>query len=282
MRLRLYVVAVPCLLLPAFELLAPQRHSVAFGDEWALFSTQRWAAVRLLGVGLDRVMFGAAAAVGGLLLVMDLVPWLRDRGDFAPPTVACPPEVSQTVARLAAALRLPVPEVEVVDSPATVLFCRGVLRPRVVVSTGTLGHLDQRELEGALGHELSHLAMGDVGLGWVLLGVRVVQFFNPVVQVLVRAVALDAEERADAAAARLTSRPAALAAALLSMFRSSGAHPLSSEVLLGAALARAHEAPIAARCRKLLAPPEAPWSAFETARLLAGVVAISAVLFFVT
>jgi len=100
--------------------------------------------------------------------------------------------------------------------------------------------------------------------------------------VLARAVALDAGERADERAARLTGRPAALASALVTMFKASGGLQATSEVLLGAALARALEAHIATRGRRLLRPPPAPAPALEAVRLASGLAAILGVLFLVT
>jgi Zn-dependent protease with chaperone function len=282
MRLRLFVLTVPCLVSPAILALAPFRHQEEFLEGWTVFSGARWGVVKVLGAGIDQLWLATFACIGMALLGMDLVPWLRERSTGPSATLPCPQPVRATVARLAQGLGIPCPEVELVEAPAALLFCRGVRHPRVVLSTTTLAHLDARELEGALAHELAHLAAGDVLLGWVLLGVRVVQAINPVVQVLARAIALDAEERADARAARLTGRPAALAAALISMFKVSRGQRPTSEVLLGAALTRALEAPIVTRGRLLLRPPEAEERGVDAVRLLAGAVVIPAVLFFVT
>jgi Zn-dependent protease with chaperone function len=278
-QLRLLVVAIPCVLTPALALVAPGRHHAAFLDGWAVFATERWSEVRLLGLGPAWLWLPVAG--GGLLLFgLDLLPWLRDRAPLPPPA-PCPPRVRDAVARLAAALGLSTPEVVVVAGPSPLLFCRGVWRPRVVLSTATLDRLDEAQLEGALAHELVHLRRGDVLLGWVLLAVRGLQAFNPVVQLLARAVALDAEERADAGAAALTGRPAALASGLLSMFKASGLHRGTSEVLLGAALARALESNVEARCRRLLAAPEARVAWLDAARLALGGLAVASVLFLV-
>ncbi len=280
MRVRLLAVAAPLLATPAFELLVPGRHAPAFVEGWGLLDAARWSEVTLLGLG-PRWLWVPVAGASLLLLGLDLVPWVRDRG-VRHPEVPCPEPLAALVARLAGGLGVAPPEVVVVEAPGALLFCRGVRRPRVVLSTATLARLDQRELEGALAHELSHLAQGDVLLGWGLLAVRVLQAFNPVVQVLARAVALDAEERADARAAALTGRPAALASALVSMFKASGGLAGTSEVLLGAALARALEAHIADRARLLLAPPAPRSRGLDAVRLASAGAAILGLLFLVT
>lgn len=283
LRLRLFVVAVPLLLVPAFELFAPFRHSEAFVEEHALFAGERWSAVKVFGAGADQLWLLAFATLGVALLVLDLVPWLRERGAVRPgPSVACPPELEALVARLASALGSPPPAIELFDSPGPALYCRGVRRPALVLSTATLARLDPRQLEGALAHELSHLRRGDVLLGWILLAVRVVLAFNPVVQLLARAIALDAERRADELAARVTGRPLALASGLLEMFRASRASASTSEVLLGATLSRAREDAIEERCRRLLSAPQPAEPSLDLTRLAASAVAISTFLFFVT
>lgn len=56
------------------------------------------------------------------------------------------------------------PEVGIFDSPAPNAFATGWNKDRalVAVSTGLLAHMDRREVEAVLGHEVSHVANGDM------------------------------------------------------------------------------------------------------------------------
>ncbi len=70
-----------------------------------------------------------------------------------------------TVHNLARAAGLPkMPEVGVYDSPEVNAFATGPTRSRalVAVSTGLLSRMGQREVEGVLGHEVTHIANGDM------------------------------------------------------------------------------------------------------------------------
>jgi heat shock protein HtpX len=56
------------------------------------------------------------------------------------------------------------PEVGIYDSPEPNAFATGPSKNRalVAVSTGLLTHMNEEELEGVLGHEISHVANGDM------------------------------------------------------------------------------------------------------------------------
>ena len=71
----------------------------------------------------------------------------------------------ETVHALARAAKLPaMPEVGVYDSPDVNAFATGPSKGNalVAVSTGLLYNMNEREVEGVLGHEVSHIANGDM------------------------------------------------------------------------------------------------------------------------
>jgi heat shock protein HtpX len=69
-----------------------------------------------------------------------------------------------TVQRQAQAAGIGMPEVGVFDSPEPNAFATGARRDNalVAVSTGLLQRMSQREAEAVLGHEVSHVANGDM------------------------------------------------------------------------------------------------------------------------
>jgi len=91
----------------------------------------------------------------------------------------------QTVHHLAQAAGLPMPEVGVYASDDLNAFATGPTRSRalVAVSTGLAGRMDRRELEGVLGHEVTHIANGDMVTMTLLQGVvnAFVMFFARVI-----------------------------------------------------------------------------------------------------
>jgi heat shock protein HtpX len=78
-----------------------------------------------------------------------------------------------TVANLAAQARLPLPEVGVYESAEVNAFATGPSKKRslVAVSTGLLETMERREVEAVLGHEVGHIANGDMVTMTLLQGV---------------------------------------------------------------------------------------------------------------
>jgi heat shock protein HtpX len=90
-----------------------------------------------------------------------------------------------TVERLARQANLPMPEVGVYDSPEVNAFATGPSKSRslVAVSTGLLRSMRRSEVEGVIGHEIAHIANGDMVTMTLLQGVinAVVIFFARVI-----------------------------------------------------------------------------------------------------
>src|SRR4051794_33069246 len=83
-------------------------------------------------------------------------------------------QLLQTVYQLSRSAHLPaLPEVGIYDSPEVNAFATGPTKSRalVAVSTGLLSRMSQDELEGVLGHEIAHVANGDMVTMTLLQGV---------------------------------------------------------------------------------------------------------------
>jgi len=101
-------------------------------------------------------------------------------------------ELVNTVHNLARAAGLPkMPEVGVYDSPEVNAFATGPTRSRalVAVSTGLLRRMDRRQVEGVLGHEIAHVANGDMVTMTLIQGV-----INAFVMFFARAIAFAAAQ----------------------------------------------------------------------------------------
>ena len=90
--------------------------------------------------------------------------------------------------------------VQVVSTDEVLCFCIGLLRPRIVVSTGLVELLDQAELDAVLAHEASHQRRRDpLRLMVANVAIRGL-FFVPALPDLARAARVTTEVEADAAA----------------------------------------------------------------------------------
>ncbi|MFO7693052.1 MAG: M56 family metallopeptidase [Vicinamibacterales bacterium] len=276
LAMRGIVLAAPILLTTLYLAAAPWRAESWFVEDWSLFAGAHWNHVRLGGIGLASAASAALSAAGAALFLRDALPFVADRlsrtapGDGLPlDHPACARVRDAIDAAEARGLDRPsVVTVVALDSP--VLMCAGIGRTAIVVSTGTLDHLDDAALEAGLAHEMAHLAARDPLTGWWLMAARALQFFNPVVQIVARQAIQDLERRADiAVAARGRARGLADAVHRLSL-----AEDVHSDLTLPAdgrhpaerLLASAHRRAVDARCQLLLErarPARQPWRAWR-------------------
>ena len=95
-----------------------------------------------------------------------------------------------TVGHLAQQANLPMPEVGIYDSPEVNAFATGPSRKRslVCVSSGLFRQMARPEIEGVLGHELTHVANGDMVTMTLIQGVvnAFVLYLSHVVAAIVR------------------------------------------------------------------------------------------------
>jgi heat shock protein HtpX len=123
------------------------------------------------GVNLDYrslLVFAAVFGMGGSFLSLAISKWSAQRLTGArviqEPRGAAEQWLVETVRRQAQAAGIGMPQVAVFDSPAPNAFATGARRDHalVAVSTGLLQTMDRNEVEAVLGHEVSHVANGDM------------------------------------------------------------------------------------------------------------------------
>lgn len=106
----------------------------------------------------------------GLSLVMNLVSyWQSDKIALAmsgAKPIQCEenPELYQIIENLCQKAGLPLPKIYLIDSHQINAFATGrdAKHAAVAVTTGALGKLNEKELEGVLSHELSHIGNRDI------------------------------------------------------------------------------------------------------------------------
>ena len=123
------------------------------------------------GVGLDLanlVVFAAVFGFGGSLISLAISKWTAKRLTGArvitQPSTEVEAWLVQTVERQARQAGIGMPEVAIYDAPDVNAFATGMRRNSalVAVSTGLLRAMNRDEAEAVLGHEVSHVANGDM------------------------------------------------------------------------------------------------------------------------
>ena len=134
-----------------------------------LLGIDRYLAAR--GGGLDLqglLVFCAFFGFGGAFISLAIAKWSAKRMTGAhvieQPRDATEAWLFDTVRRQAAQAGIGMPEVAIYDSPDMNAFATGARRDAalVAVSTGLLQRMDRKEVEAVLGHEISHVANGDM------------------------------------------------------------------------------------------------------------------------
>ncbi|CAN5121091.1 protease HtpX [soil metagenome] len=123
------------------------------------------------GVGLDYrslLIFSTVFGMGGAFLSLAISKWSAKRMTGArvieTPTSSTEMWLVETVRRQAERAGIGMPEVAVYEAPEINAFATGMNRNKalVAVSTGLLGSMNRDEAEAVLGHEVSHVANGDM------------------------------------------------------------------------------------------------------------------------
>ncbi len=114
------------------------------------------------------VIYAAVVGFTGSFISLAMSKWMAKRmmgvRVITQPANAAESWLVNTVQRLAQQAGIGMPEVGVFESPEPNAFATGARRDAalVAVSTGLLNRMDQAEVEAVLGHEISHVANGDM------------------------------------------------------------------------------------------------------------------------
>jgi heat shock protein HtpX len=149
------------------------------------------------------LVFAAVFGMGGAFISLAISKWmaLMSTGGqvIETPRNADESWLKSTVERLARQAAIGTPDVAIYDSPQPNAFATGMRRDHalVAVSSGLLQAMNREQVEAVLGHEITHVANGDMVTLTLLQGVlnTFVIFLSRVVANIVgRAVARDARE----------------------------------------------------------------------------------------
>lgn len=114
------------------------------------------------------LVFGALLGFGGAFFSLAISKWTAKRMMgvqlIGQPRNEAETWLLETVRRQAQLAGIGMPEVGFFDSPEPNAFATGANRNKalVAVSTGLLNRMDRQEVEAVLGHEVSHVANGDM------------------------------------------------------------------------------------------------------------------------
>jgi Zn-dependent protease with chaperone function len=144
-------------------------------------------------------------------------------------------------------------------------FTSGIFRPTVLLSIWMVEHLDRRELEAVLAHELGHVARRDYLVIWLATVLRDAFFYVPTSWAAYRQLVHEKELACDDAVVGTTHRPLALASALAKVLLHAVEEPQLARFGIAQPLVRMDES-VNGRIERLLATPQPATSAFRTSK----------------
>jgi len=184
-----------------------------------------------LGVALPLLM--GLIALGGLglgVVRLALLAWVLGRR-----SMPAGPGLQVLANNLSARLGAPHPRIQVCAYDRPLALTYGLWRPTVLLSAWMLQHLDARELEAVVAHELGHVARRDYLVGWLATVLRDAFCYLPTSWAAYRQLQREKEIACDELAVGATRQPLALASALAKVWQHAlaGPHAGMAQALVG-------------------------------------------------
>ncbi|HET8898558.1 MAG TPA: protease HtpX [Rhodanobacteraceae bacterium] len=139
-----------------------------FGIICRLFGIDQWAASQGYGGLGPLLVYAAIFGMGGAFVSLAMSKWIAKRSTGAEvieqPRNEAESWLLDTVRELAGKAGIGMPEVAIYDAPEMNAFATGARRNHalVAVSTGLLHQMDRNQVRAVLGHEIGHVANGDM------------------------------------------------------------------------------------------------------------------------
>lgn len=198
----------------------------------------------VLLIGIGSIVPGAFGL--GMLRLVLMARFVACRALFTNATVqACADDLTRQLEGRSVRVRL-----VLADRPLA-LTC-GLRSPTILLSTWIVEHLDRRELEAVLAHELAHVARRDYLMGWLTTMLRDAFFYLPTSWIAYRQLQQEKELACDDFTVSVTQQPLALASALAKVWLQVVGEPVPVKLGAAQALLRS-EASIDGRIQRLLA-----------------------------
>lgn len=168
------------------------------------------------------------------------------------------PELQARVHALAQQLHCPPPQVLLCRRDQPMALTYGLRTPAMLLSTWMIEHLDERELEAVLIHELEHVARHDFFSMWVVTVLRDAFFYMPTSQIAYHQIRQEKELACDDVVVSITHRPLALASALAKVWLQAMHEPACGRRFITAQPLIETEKGIESRIKRLLTASKPP------------------------
>jgi Zn-dependent protease with chaperone function len=220
-RYRLLTLTLPVFMFPLYQVITPQRSAWYFRLNTALFDSQRWIELNLLGIlPLSVVFVVFLTAVTVVFVVQEILPIFRERSSSGE-LETCEEVHDSLDAMLESichAIHIEKPSICVIDEHLPILVTQGFKDHSVIVSSHLIKALDKDQMRGALTHEAVHIMRDSSIKTQLIYLLRILMFYNPVSLVEFRRVVHDDEFICDAITVSKTKNTEALIGAISAFY----------------------------------------------------------------
>ncbi|MBI5739980.1 MAG: M48 family metalloprotease [Nitrospirae bacterium] len=217
-RFGLLVILLPIFSFPLYQLINPDRASIAF-RLGALFDINRWLNLELGGVPLGALFIIIVFVTTLIFLLQEMVPVLRHTFESKRSGLhAAGSDNNPAVTRAVEQLSAEKPDIFTLDDDEFILFSSTGKNPAIFISTGIIETLSAEQLRAVVAHEIAHIKRNRKPLLLMAFLLRMTMFFNPVVLLEFRRIVQEEEKICDDMAVLSTKDPAALSEALQKLY----------------------------------------------------------------
>jgi Zn-dependent protease with chaperone function len=230
-RFRLIVILFPVVSFPLYQLINPERGSLAFRFG-ALFDVSRWLNLEIWGtISAGLLVSFLLVFTTVVFLFQEMIPIVRHTlAHHDIESVPVNADDGSPVGKALTMLPDPRPDVFVIDDEEFVMFSTTGNRPAVFLSRGFAETLTVEELQAAIAHEIGHITRSRRPLLVAVFLFRMILFFNPVALMEFRSIVHEEEKICDSFAVSLTGKPRVLAETLRKFYYAAdGRDPISGE-----------------------------------------------------
>ncbi len=227
-RFRIFIIFIALFSYPLYQLVNPERGTVAFRLE-TLFDSSRWLNLELWNTIPIGFLFIILLVFTSLVfLFQELVPIIKHTVESDRTLSGWEKLDDQSeIVRNSGCFKCEpqdIPDFYITVNEHPILFARTGKKPSIHLSTGIIASLTVEELQGAIAHETAHILRNRQPLLIIVFLLRMLLFFNPVVLLVFRSIVLDEEKICDDMAIASTKNPYALAETLKKLYYKPEAH----------------------------------------------------------
>lgn len=222
-RYRLLVLILPLCMFPVFQIINPERGSMYFREDTAIFNINKWLAIRMWDtVPLYALFIALLLLTAAIFIFQEILPivferlWGRSRQARLPAETnkGLTGNAGSIIGKHCSALKIECPSVQVVDEPYPVIFTAGTKNHTIMLSKALLEKFTVEQLEAALVHEIIHMVRGSSIKTQMIYLLRMLMFYNPISLIEFRRLVQDDEFICDELTVFLTKKPYSLIEAL--------------------------------------------------------------------